>query len=81
MQGARLNFTFEDGLTLQILPNGDVSQTKIVAAEIPHKKGMMKGDGKVQVEKSRLITRLGQVVRYLDDGNFQILCPDGTVTT
>jgi hypothetical protein len=33
-----------------------------------------------QVEKSRLITRLGQVIRYLADGNFQILCPDGTVT-
>ncbi len=28
-----------------------------------------------------MITRLGQVVRYLADGNFQILCPDGTVTT
>jgi hypothetical protein len=28
-----------------------------------------------------LITRLGQVIRYLADGNFQILCPDGTVTT
>jgi hypothetical protein len=35
LQGARLNFTFEDGLTLQILPNGDVSQTKIVSAEMP----------------------------------------------
>jgi hypothetical protein len=34
-----------------------------------------------QIEKSRLITRTGQVVRYLADGNFQILCPDGTVTT
>ena len=28
-----------------------------------------------------MITRLGQVIRYLADGNFQILCPDGTVTT
>ena len=27
-----------------------------------------------------MITRTGQVVRYLSDGNFQILFPDGTVT-
>ena len=32
------------------------------------------------VEKSRLITRSGQVIRYMADGNFQILYPDGTVT-
>jgi hypothetical protein len=30
----------------------------------------MKVESKVLEEKSRLITRLGQVVRYLDDGNF-----------
>ena len=32
-------------------------------------------------EKSRVITRNGQVIRYFLDGNMQILYPDGTITT
>jgi hypothetical protein len=32
------------------------------------------------VEKSRLITRSDQVIRYMADGNVQILYPDGTLT-
>ena len=74
LKGARLNFTFEDGLALQILPNGDVSQTRITTGmtQSDAKKQSVMHDSKPQsqVEKSRLITRLGQVIRYLADGNF-----------
>ena len=69
-----MSFTFDDGLIVQILPNGDVSQIRVDNAENMH-------DNQTQpvihdtvqnssIEKSRLITRSGQVIRYMADGNF-----------
>ena len=71
-----------------MLPNGDVLQK----LEVNNTEGGHSGhhvkkptihDSKQasQIEKSRLITRNGQVIRYMADGNFQNLFPSGTVTT
>ena len=35
-KGARMSFTFDDGLIVQILPNGDVSQMRVDNAENMH---------------------------------------------
>ena len=79
-----MSFTFDDGLLVQILPNGDVTQMRIIAADNLHEnqKQPVIHDSipNHNIEKSRLITRSGQVIRYMADGNFQILYPDGTVT-
>lgn len=74
-KGARLSFTFEDGLVVQILPNGDISQQIIPRFETAadsHAKYPVVHETKTaaQIEKSRLVTRNGQVVRYMQDGNF-----------
>ncbi len=66
------------------MPNGDCCQTLI---DNPHEK--KKYGGTLQEdplpanlhEKSRLITRDGQVIRYFLDGNMQIFYPNGTITT
>lgn len=62
-KGSRMSFTFEDGLLVQILPNGDVSQMRIANAENVHdtQKQPVIHDtvNSSQVEKSRLITRSG----------------------
>ena len=83
-KGARMSFTFDDGLIVQILPNGDVSQMRVDNAENMHdnQKQPVIHDTvqNSSIEKSRLITRSGQVIRYMADGNFQIFYPDGALT-
>jgi len=79
-----MSFTFDDGLLVQILPNGDVTQMRILDADNLHENQRQPVIHDTipnqNIEKSRLITRSGQVIRYMADGNFQILYPDGTVT-
>lgn len=87
-QGAKLTFTFNEGLIVQIQPNGDCVQTLIENPEMPkdHNKGVglfkdqtgLAGD---VVEKKRIITVNGEIIRFLDDDNFIIYYPDGTITT
>ena len=82
-RGAKLSFTFESGLIVQILPNGDVSQALIENPQEKKKFGGTIQDSKSAnlLEKSRLITRSGQVIRYFLDGNMQIFFADGSITT
>jgi hypothetical protein len=58
-----MSFTFDDGLLVQILPNGDVSQMKIQNAENVHENQRQPViHDTIQnssIEKSRLITRNG----------------------
>lgn len=86
--GAKLTFSFNEGLVVQIQPNGDCLQTLIANPGMP--KGHNKGNALFKdqtglsgdvVETKRLITTNGEVIRYLDDDNFVIYYPDGTMTT
>jgi hypothetical protein len=80
-KGAKLTFTFDDGLVVVILPNGDISQQRVNGPAHEQKQPLIHDSTpSSQVEKSRLITRQGHVIRYLADGNFQLLFPDGSVT-
>lgn len=66
------------------MPNGDVSQSIVENSQEKKKYGGTLHQDSLPAnlqEKSRLITRNGQVIRYFLDGNMQIFYPDGTVTT
>lgn len=66
------------------MPNGDVSQSLVESPQAKKKYGGTLHQDSLPAnlqEKSRLITRNGQVVRYFLDGNMQIFYPDGQVTT
>jgi len=60
-KGSRLSFTFDDGLLVQILPNGDVSQMRVTNADHDHARHPVIHDTIANnlIEKSRLITRAG----------------------
>lgn len=70
-KGAKMSFTFEEGLIVQVLPSGDVSQSYVNGPSEKKKFGGSLQDIKPPnvLEKSRLITRNGQVIRYFLDGN------------
>ena len=83
-EGAKMTFTFNSGLIVQILPNGDCSQSLIENNAEKKKFGGTLQEDTLPAnlhEKSRLITRNGQIIRYFLDGNMQIFYPDGTITT
>jgi len=83
--GAKLTFTFEEGLVVQIQPNGDVLQKLINNEPMPKsqsKGGNLFADGQVddQIEKQRIITTNGEIIRMMADGNFIIYYGDGAIT-
>ena len=81
--GAKLTFTFKQGLTVCILPNGDVLQKLIKNPESTHHKfggALHNTEAAALIELHRVITRKGHVIRYMQDENMQILYADGTVT-
>lgn len=84
-KGAKLTLSFNDGLVVTILPNGDIAQQPI--APVPLSKSQTKGNHLLQdpvsettKEVKRIITADGHVIRYLADGNFVVYFIDGTIT-
>ena len=85
-KGAKLTFTFEEGLVVSIQPNGDCLQKYLRNPPMP--KSQVKGNSLVQdteaeskVENQRLITVNGEIIRYMADGNFIIYFSDGSITS
>lgn len=85
--GAKLSFTFNEGLVVQIQPNGDCLQKIIESPAMPKSqtKGNQLFEDQMQlpndvVEAQRIITFFGEVIRQLDDDNCIIYYPDGTIT-
>lgn len=83
--GSKLTFTFEQGLVVQIQPNGDVMQQ--FAQNKPPAKSTVKGNNLVQdqlpdnlIEQHRIITTNGEIIKQMGDGNFLIYFSDGTLT-
>ena len=83
--GAKMTFTFNDGLVVQLLPNGDCLQ-KIIDSKQPPKEAS-KGNNLVydqpndsEVELQRLITTDGEVIKFMADGNTIIYFSDGSIT-
>lgn len=80
--GAHLTFTFHEGLVVQILPNGNVQQSIITSEKQKKKESVIQAEeSEHQKEVQRVITRQGQLIRQLKDGNSIIYFPDGTITT
>lgn len=84
-KGAKLTFTFEEGLVVSIQPNGDCLQKCLQNPAMP--KSQTKGNSLVQdteaeskVENHRLITVNGEIIRYMADGNFIVYFSDGAIT-
>jgi hypothetical protein len=84
-KGAKLTMTFNEGLVVQVQPNGDIIQKGVTTNPMP--KSETKGNQFVQdqlpdhlVETQRLITTDSQIVKYMADGNFIIYFPDGSLT-
>ena len=83
--GAKLTFTFNEGLIVQIQPNGDVMQKHILPT--PMGKAQTKGNTltsskptEAQVELHRVITTEGEIIKQMADGNLIIYQEDGTLT-
>ena len=83
--GAKLTFTFNEGLVVQIQPNGDVLQKIINDSQMP--KSQTKGNNMVkddeveaQIEEHRVITTNGEIIKQMADGNFIIYFADGSIT-
>jgi hypothetical protein len=60
--GSRLTFTFQEGLIVQVMPNGDVSQQLVENPQAKKKYGGTLHQDSLPAnlqEKSRLITRNG----------------------
>lgn len=83
--GAKLTFTYNEGLVVQIQPNGDVLQKIMKNAAMP--KSQTKGNHLVQdqemdsqIENQRIITTTGEIIKHMGDGNFIIYYTDGTLT-
>jgi hypothetical protein len=84
-KGSKLTFTFDQGLVLQIQPNGDVLQHFIQNRPLP--KESVKGNNLTQnqapdnlVEEKRMITTNGEIIKYMADGNLIIYFSDGALT-
>ena len=79
--GAATTITTKDGLVLKYLPNGDVLQRRMTPLDenepAPAIPGVLREKDKGPKELARLITGLGSVIRYLENGNIEILHPDG----
>lgn len=78
-----MTFTFPEGLNVQVLPNGDVQQSVTEKQASSHQKAggtLTYVDSPAHIEKYRVVTRRGHVVRYMQDENIMILFADGTVT-
>lgn len=83
--GAKLTFTFKEGLVVQIEPNGDVLQRMLVNEDMPksHAKGsnlIRDSQAEESIETERVITTNGEIIRKMADGNFMIYYSDGTIT-
>ena len=83
--GAKLTFTFNEGLVVQILPNGDTFQKMVTDQPMP--KSQTKGNQLVQDEQvesatelHRIITTNGEIIKQMADGNFIIYYVDGAIT-
>ena len=86
LKGAKLSFTFNEGLVVQVLPGGDTYQ-KIVN-EIPLPKEATKGNALTKdkpddadSESYRVITTNGDIIKFMDDESFIIYSIDGSITT
>jgi hypothetical protein len=81
-KGTGLNFTFNEGLMVQILPNGGVQQSLVNNEKLSKKSSVITRDGidTEQNEVMREITRQGSLIRHLQDGNKIIYLSDGTIT-
>jgi hypothetical protein len=80
--GAHLTFTFNEGLVVQILPNGNVQQSIIESTKQTKKQSVISTEATDNSQEyQRVITRQAQLIRHLKDGNSIIYFPDGTITT
>lgn len=85
-KGAKLTFTFKEGLIVQVQPNGDVLQKMMDNKPMPktHSKGShlwRDGQTEEQTETQRLITTNSEIVRKMADGNIIIYFSDGSITS
>lgn len=84
-KGAKLAFTFKDGLVVQIQPNGDLLQQ--AHSNEPMPKSLTKvshltkdQEAESKVELQRLITTTGEIIKKMADGNTIIYYSDGSIT-
>ena len=85
-KGAKLTFTFCEGLIVQVQPNGDVLQKMLDNQAMPKaqsKGGHLLQDSKTeeQIETQRLITTNNEIIKKMADGNLIIYFSDGSITS
>lgn len=68
---------------MQVLPNGNVRQKIVKNSKIAKKQSViqLEGGNEEQEETSREVTRQGEVIKQLSDGNQVIYFQDGTITS
>lgn len=69
-KGTSLTFTFQEGLIVQILPNGSIQQTIVKDSATGKKQTIQQEVGDENEEVMRTVTRdEGSIIKYLKDGN------------
>ena len=69
-RGTAMTFTYKEGLVVQILPNGNVSQSIVKSSKLVKKTSVLSNDTQEEKEEvQRVVTRQAQVIRHLKDGN------------
>ena len=80
--GSSITFTFNEGLIVNIKPNGDIEQQNLnLMKETKNKSSVIEEENlSVEEDVSRLVTRNGVIVRTMKDDNKIIYFTDGTIT-
>lgn len=85
--GSTFSITLQNGLIVKYLSNGDILQSYVKSTKARNAKAFdeiitenYQKEDSSQIEKTRLITGKGSVIRYMKDGSSQILFANGNIS-